>query len=60
MNYIFKVEPILTLLLGNQSIDANQTLNLSFTVPVGTSIGSKRLRIRCTDIVGGNLDPCLT
>jgi PKD repeat protein len=39
---------------------ANQTLNLSFTVPVGTSIGSKRLRIRCTDIVGGNLDPCLT
>jgi hypothetical protein len=29
LNYIFKVEPILTLLLGNQSIDANQTLNLT-------------------------------
>jgi hypothetical protein len=27
--YIFQVEPVLTLVLGNQSINANQTLNLT-------------------------------
>lgn len=37
---------------------ANQTVYIDFTVPIGTSIGSKRLRIRCSDITGGNLDPC--
>ena len=37
---------------------ASQTVTISFIVPTGITVGDKRLRIRCSDVTGGNLDPC--
>jgi hypothetical protein len=39
---------------------ASQTVSINFIVPTGITLGDKRLRIRCSDVSGGNLDPCTT
>ncbi len=38
---------------------ANQTLSFNFTVPLGTAIGNKRMRVRC-NYGNVNMDPCAT
>jgi PKD repeat protein len=38
---------------------ANQTLSINFTVPFGTTVGNKRMRVRC-NYGNVNMDPCAT
>lgn len=39
------------------STAGSQTLNFGFTVPFGTPVGSKRMRVRC-NYGNANMDPC--